>query len=113
MQDMDDLKEQLRKAIQSSNEYVEYKRLESIIKRNPDLKRQIDEFRRQNFEIQNSEQCEDILQLTENLNAQYKDMRSQDTVNRYLNAEVCLCRLLQDLCFTVVDAVDFELDFLR
>lgn len=113
MQDMDDLKAQLRKAIQNSNEYVEYKRLEAVIMRNPDLKRQIDEFRRRNFEIQNSEECGDILEATENLNAQFSDMRSQETVNRYLNAEVCLCRLVQDLCFTIVDAVDFELDFLR
>lgn len=113
MHNIDDLKIQLREAIQNSDEYLEFKRLEAVIVRNPDLKRQIDEFRKRNFEIQNVESDIDILEATENLNMQYKDVRRQEMVNRYLNAEVCLCRLVQEICFTVVDAVDFELDFLR
>jgi len=39
-------------------------------------------------------------------------MRNQNMVNRYLLAEVCLCRMVQDICRTVVDAIDFDLDFL-
>lgn len=113
MRNIDELKNELRETVRNSEEYREYRRLEFIIMRNPDLKRQVDEFRKRNFEIQNSEDQIDFLEATEELNRQYADVRNQDTVNRFLQAEVCLCRLVQDLCFTITEAVDFNLDFLQ
>lgn len=113
MQNIEDLENQLRDAIRSSEEYQEFKRLESIMMRNPDLKRQIDELRRQNFELQNTEDQIDMLDATENLNEQFKEVRSQEMVNQYLAAELSMCRLVQELCYTIVDSVDFDLDFLR
>lgn len=113
MQRIDELKLELRKAILESEEYKEYKRLEAIIMRNPELKRNIDEFRRQNFELQNSPDVQDIFSTTNELNERYAFMRNQDSVNRYLTAEICLCRLVQDICRSVVDVVDMNLDFLQ
>ena len=113
MQRIEQLKLELSKAIKESPEYIEYKRLEAIIDKDPNLKRSIDEFRRRNYEIQNSGQVEDIFAAQEELNNQYKDMRNQYMVNRYLLAEVCLCRMVQDICRAVVDSIDFDLDFLR
>lgn len=113
MQRIDQLKAQIADTIKESAEYKEYKRLEEIVSKDPNLKRSIDEFRRRNYEIQNSGQVEDIFAAQEELNRQYADMRNQYMVNRYLLAEVCLCRMVQDICRTVVDAIDFDLDFLR
>ena len=104
MQKIDQLKSDIAHTIKESAEYKEYKRLEAVVNMDPNLKRSIDEFRRRNYEIQNCGQ--------EELNNQYKDMRNQNMVNRYLLAEVCLCRMVQDICRTVVDAIDFDLDFL-
>ena len=102
MQKINQLKAEIADTIKESTEYKEYKRLEAI-----------DEFRRRNYEIQNSGQVEDIFAAQEELNNQYKDMRNQYMVNRYLLAEVCLCRMVQDICRAVVDSIDFDLDFLR
>ena len=113
MQRIDQLKAQIADTIKESTEYKEYKRLEEIVSKDPNLKRSIDEFRRRNYEIQNSGQVEDIFAAQEELNRQYVDMRNQYMVNRYLLAEVCLCRMVQDICRTVVDAIDFDLDFLK
>ena len=104
MQKIDQLKSDIAHTIKESAEYKEYM--------DPNLKRSIDEFRRRNYEIQNCGQVEDIFAAQEELNNQYKDMRNQNMVNRYLLAEVCLCRMVQDICRTVVDAIDFDLDFL-
>ena len=60
MQRIEQLKLELSKAIKESPEYIEYKRLEAIIDKDPNLKRSIDEFRRQNFDIQNSGKVDDI-----------------------------------------------------
>ena len=101
------------KAIKESPEYIEYKRLEAIIDKDPNLKRSIDEFRRQNFDIQNSGKVDDIFAAQEDLNNRYADMRRQDMVNRYLLSEVCLCRMVQDICRTVVETIEFDVDFLN
>ena len=77
------------------------------------LKRSIDEFRRQNFDIQNSGKVDDIFAAQEDLNNRYADMRRQDMVNRYLLSEVCLCRMVQDICRTVVETIEFDVDFLN
>ena len=112
MQKINQLKAEIADTIKESTEYKEYKRLEAIVNMDPNLKRSIDEFRRKNYEIQNSGQVEDIFAAQEELNNQYKDMRNQYMVNRYLLAEVCLCRMVQDICRAVVDSIDFDLDFL-
>ena len=97
MQKINQLKAEIADTIKESTEYKEYKRLEAIVNMDPNLKRSIDEFRRRNYEIQNSGQVEDIFAAQEELNNQYKDMRNQYMVNRYLLAEVCLCRMVQDI----------------
>ena len=107
---IDELKAELIQAVLDSEEYREYKRLEAEVSKNADLKRAIDEFRRRNFEIQyNDEIDENISQLE----AQYADMRNQGLAKSYFSAELCLCRLVQDVCVSLVDAVDFDVDFLN
>ena len=112
MQRIEQLKLELSKAIKESPEYIEYKRLEAIIDKDPNLKRSIDEFRRQNFDIQNSGKVDDIFAAQEDLNNRYADMRRQDMVNRYLLSEVCLCRMVQDICRTVVETIEFDVKFI-
>jgi hypothetical protein len=40
-------------------------------------------------------------------------MRNQGLAKSYFSAELCLCRLVQDVCVSLVDAVDFDVDFLN
>ena len=90
----------------------EYRRLQSEIDRTPDLKRQVDEFRMRNFELQNSENVPDMFAAMENLNKEYADMRNQDIVNRYLMTEITFCRFMRDIYKDIAEAVDMDLDFL-
>ena len=53
MRRIDELKKEIIHEILNSEEYREYRRLQSEIDRTPDLKRQVDEFRMRNFELQN------------------------------------------------------------
>lgn len=113
MQKIDDLTLQIGEAIRNSDEYIEYKRLEKIIDMDPNLRRLVDDFRKENFELQNNEEIEDMLEASAELNRRYADMRARRMVNRYLTSEICLCRLVEDVCRAVVDAVDFDTDFLK
>lgn len=110
---IEELKDALKDAILESDEYKEYRRLDAYIRRNPDLKRAVDELRRRNFELQYSDAVEDVLSATEELNKEFADVRSQAAVNQYLSAEMCLCRLVQDICMSIVETIDFDMDFLQ
>lgn len=112
MEKIEALKAELKQAVLESNEYREYKRLETEISRDADLKRSVDEFRRQNFEIQYNDEIQDIEQSVSQLEARFTDIRNQGLVKNYLAAEICLCRLVQDICVSVVDVLDFDVDFL-
>lgn len=112
MRRIDELKREIIKEILHSEEYKEYRRLQNEIDRQPDLKRQVDEFRMKNFELQNSSDVPDMYSAMESLNEQYADMRNQDVVNRYLMTEITFCRLVRDVCKDIMDSIDIELDFL-
>ena len=71
------------------------------------------EFSILNFDFQISGYVVDIFAAQEDLNNRYADMRRQDMVNRYLLSEVCLCRMVQDICRTVVETIEFDVDFLN
>ena len=107
---IDELKAELIQAVLDSEEYREYKRLEAEVS---NLKRPIDEFRRRNFEIQYNDEIQEIDENISQLEAQYADMRNQGLAKSYFSAELCLCRLVQDVCVSLVDAVDFDVDFLN
>lgn len=113
MSRVDELTHALTQAIIESDEYREYKELEADIMKRPDLKRAVDDFRRENFRLQYSDDVEDVISSTEELNNRYIDVRQQPTVERFLSAEMALCRMVQEVCMTVVGAIDFNMDFLQ
>ena len=50
---------------------------------------------------------------TQNLSKEYEEFNSQILVRKYLDAEICLCRQIQDICMFVAGIVDFNMDFLK
>ncbi len=113
MNKVEGLKLELAKAIRESAEYMEYKRLHDALMRQPDLKRMVDEFRRENFSYQYSNDVEDPLGASLALDERFAPTRANEFVSRFLIAEMQLCRLIQDVCLTVVGSVDFDMDFLQ
>ena len=113
MNRVEELTEQLKIAILESSEYKEYKSLEDYMKRQPDLKRAVDEFRKLNFMYQYSDETGDVINETLRLNERFKDVRRQPQVDRYLSAEMCLCRMMQEICISLFGGIDFDMDFLK
>lgn len=113
MKGIDEIKKELGDAILNSEEYKEYQELQKEIDRNPDLKRVIDEYRRRHFALQYDDNIEDKFMATQNLSKEYEEFNSQILVRKYLDAEICLCRQIQDICMFVAGIVDFNMDFLK
>ena len=112
MSQIDTLTEELKKTIIESDEYKEFLRLSEIIDKYPDIKRAVDDYRRENFFFQYSDDVDDVMSATQDLAKRYEDVKKQPFVGQYLRAEMCVCRMIQVICMNIVGAVDFNVDFL-
>lgn len=106
MSNVDVALNELIQAIKTSEQYTEYKKQLTLVKEEPDLKEQIDAFRQQNFDLQNSQDC-DFNKIDE-FEKKYKDFREKPLVSDFLAAELAFCRLMQEVDERIVEAVDFE-----
>lgn len=89
-----------------SKEYQKYVEQRERVKQYPDLKKQIDEFRRRNYEMQNSEDL--VFEKIEFFEKEYEDFRDNPLVADFLEAELAFCRMMQRHYGEVMRAIDFE-----
>ena len=98
--------EELIAAVIASEEYREYDRQKQIMKEQPELKAQIDRFRQENFELQNSAQA--LFDRTDEFSRRLEEFRKNPLVDEFLNAELDFCRMIQEINGKIVEAVNFE-----
>lgn len=72
----------------------------------PELKAQIDEFRRRNLELQTNEHT--TFAEIDGFEREYARFRENPIVDEFLAAELALCRLMQELNLKLTDAIHFE-----
>ncbi len=96
-------------AVKETSDYKNYAMQRDKIKAQPQLKAQIDEYRRRNYELQNSDDSgEQFLEKLERLEAEYAKLCENPLAEDFLQAELALCRLVQQINLQVVDALEFE-----
>lgn len=103
---------ELAQAVLDSEEYRNYLKYSDELKKNADLYRQVNEMRRGNFDIQNNADAGDVFEAAENLRRQYQELRQIEGVRDFLNAEMSLGRMIQEIYRTVVQDICFDLDWL-
>lgn len=98
--------EQMVQAIRNTDAYMEYRRQLGRIKEQPELKKQIDDFRTRNFELQTSKDTnfDKIDQFTRENEA----FRENPMVSDFLAAELAFCRMMQEIGLYVTDQMKFE-----
>ena len=106
MSDIDNTVDQLISAVKESEVYNKYVQQLSEVKKNPELKRQIDEFRSRNFELQNSEDL--AFDKMEAFEQEYANFREIPLVSEFLAAELAFCRMMQEITLRITDAMQFE-----
>ena len=98
----------LNDTIRNTQEYKEYQLQKEKVKRVPELKAQIDEFRAKNYQLQNSAQSDNLMEDTERLLRENADLLENPMVADFLQAEVEFCRMMQDVNTCIIEAIDFE-----
>lgn len=106
MRNMEDAVLNFIEAIKASGEYQDYIRERERVKRFPDLKVQIDEYRRRNFELQTSKDT--AFDKIEQFEREYDNFRENPMVSDFLDAELAFCRMMQSTNIRVTEAIDFE-----
>ncbi len=92
--------------IKSDDIYLEYKKQLDLLRRDPELKRQVDDFRKRNYDMQMDGDL-DFAKL-ESFREEYREFRTNPLVDSFLAAELDFCRMMQNINFKIIDAVDFE-----
>ena len=88
----------LLNSIQKSDVYRTYKKQEAILEKNPELVSRVQHFRSDNFRLQNEER----------LARELAELRRNPEVNAYLDAELALCRMMQQICKTLTDGIEIK-----
>ena len=92
--------------LKQSKEYKDYMRALAAVKEVPGLKAQVDEYRKNNFLLQNSENTS--FDAIENFELEYAELRENPLVEDFLTAELAFCRMMQYNNSLILEALHFE-----
>ena len=95
-------------AVKASDIYKNYVREKERVAKHPQLKEEIDEYRRKNYEMQSMTHDEEMFDRIDQFQKQYEEFRENPLVSDFLEAELAFCRLLQEVTGRIVQAMDFE-----
>ena len=98
--------EQLVQAIRGTDAWLEYQKQLQRVKEQPELKRQIDEYRTRNFELQTSKDTS--FDKLDQFTRENEAFRENPLVSDFLAAELAFCRMMQEIGLYVTDQMNFE-----
>lgn len=86
--------------------YKNYAEELAKVKRQPELKAQIDDFRKRNYEMQMSADMD--FNKLDRFEKEYEDFRSNPLATDFIAAEVDLCRMIQRINTRIAAGINFE-----
>ena len=92
--------------LKQSKEYCDYRRTLAAVKEVPGLMEQVNEFRKKNFLLQNSETA--TFESIESFQLEYAEFRENPLVEDFLTAELAFCRMMQYNNSLILEALHFE-----
>lgn len=96
------------KAIRDTAVYKKYCEQLERLKRNPEQYQKVNEFRRRNFEIQNTAQKDELFDKMDAFEKEYEKFRENPVVDDFLRAELAFCRLMQEIYTYITGELDFQ-----
>lgn len=100
---------ELKSEIVKSAEYLRYQDARKQIARYPMLKKKADEFRKRNYDLQNS--GADIFAEADNLRQEYAYITQNAIAWEYLDAESAFCRVMQQVNWNLMQDLEFDVGF--
>lgn len=108
----DRLAKLLSEEIKKSREYAYYTKCLAALKEEPELYAEVNEVRRTNFELQNSNNNNMSYEQYAQLSARMTNLRKNPLVSRFLNSELGIGRLVSNIYRQVIEGIELDMDFL-
>lgn len=108
MKQIEDCTKELLLAITNSYEYRRFCELRDTVRREPGLREQINDFRKKVYEVQNSCEVPDAYGAQEQLCREYREFRKNPLVSDFLQAELRVCRMVQQITQEIAGGVDLD-----
>lgn len=109
--ELEQLARNLGDALLNSAEYKRYMSAKEKLFEDKNLLARVNEYRKRNFYIQNSIDHNKIDQLNSLMGENY-ELLSNRYVKEYFDAELILCRAIQNINNIIIDGIDLDLEFL-
>lgn len=103
---------ELAQAVADSEEYKSYLHYLEEIKKQPELYEKVCDYRRRNFELQNMDVADNMFDEVMRFQMENAGIRKNELVNKFLKAELSVCRMLQGITRVIADSVELDTDFL-
>lgn len=100
---------ELISSIKNSEIYRNYEEVSREVGEVPGLQERIDEYRRNNFLIQQNHEGEELLQKLEDFELETAAFRSEQLVDKYLCAERDFVKLKQDIDNRMLSELEFSI----
>ena len=111
MTDTLELSRQLNACIKDSDVYKNYQYCKDKLRQKPEKFQQLMEFRKKNYLLQNSQGTVDLYEETDRMENEYREFRKNPMVSEYLAAENALCKIVQQINWTLIEGLEFEVGF--
>ena len=100
---VDDFTEMIR----NTQEYKDYKHMQEVLERKPDLYDQVMIFRKENYILQHAPDHEDIYERVEELRKKNEDLLNIPEVYDFLMTEWTFFHMMQNLFDRLMNGMDF------
>lgn len=100
-------------AIKNSEEYRDYLEARAEVEKDSKKKRNLDKYRTKLYELQNSSSGTELYQSIDRIEQESEQFRADPVVDRFLAAELALCRIVQEINWTLIEALDFDMEFIK
>lgn len=108
MHEVDEDVKHFIEVVKSSKTYLEYEKQKEIMKADPELKAKVDAYREENFNLQNAPDDGHGQERMEAFAEKYASFIEQPKVSAFLDAELNLCRMMQEVTDSIFDSLGFE-----
>ena len=105
-------RDQLLDAVRSSSICRRYEQSRKALDEFPELKARANDFRRRSFESQGGLTEGEDIESRHRLFRERQELNNEPLIRDFLASELEMCRLLQNLCLSIIGVTDLEVDSL-
>lgn len=108
MESFDKLTDNFIKDLKKTPTYKQYRDKLTALKKDEEMWEKVSDYRRKRFELQQNSSSSELYDKADWFEKEHAYIYENKQAREFLEAEVALCRLVQDVCFKLAQSVEFD-----